>query len=189
MDRGAMCGREGRSVVERIGTKEKEEGEDENDDGEDDDWTDDDEDEDDEPDDGTCFHMIRSFPFAAVRSRTPTSAGMLGISPTLTQLEIVRRHPAVQTFMWKVLEREFRIENEELVETNEYFGEMVFEIAEENARGQCTEGHSCKTSSKDLLQQYVDLKKEMTGGFDIGRRGMIVDRRTARMRYAQVEER
>lgn len=24
-----------------------------------------------------------------------------------------------------------------------------------------------KTSSKDLLQQYVDLKSEMSGGFDI----------------------
>lgn len=142
-DRGSMCGREGRSVVERLATNEKKHPDD---DDRDDDWTDDETDEEDEPDDGTCFHMIRSFPFAAVRSRTPTSAGMLGISPTLTQLEMVRRHPAVTTLMWKVLEKEFQIEEGELVETNGYFGKMVFEIAEENAKGQCTEGHSCKVS-------------------------------------------
>ena len=77
------------------------------------------------------------------------------------------------------------------VQTNTYFAKHVYDIAEENARGQCTAGHSCKvcitfldrllllsyqlsnliqslkSSSKDLLQQYVDLKSEMDEGFDI----------------------
>ncbi|KAL7471778.1 hypothetical protein ACHAXS_012231 [Conticribra weissflogii] len=173
-ERGSLCGRKGRSVVEKIDN-------DDDDDDDDDESDDDDDEEEEEPDDGTCFHMIHAFSFSAIRSRTPTSAGMLGISPTLTQLEIVRRHPAVQSYMWTEMGKNFRIGNEELVKTNEYFGEMVFEIAEENARGQCTEGHSCKTSSKDLLQQYVDLKKEMMEGFEIDRRGMIIDQHKLKM--------
>ena len=91
-----------------------------------------------------CFHMVNAFVFSAIRSRTPTSAGMLGITPTLSQLEMVKRQAILQPYMWMTFRPHFHIGNKLLVRTNRYFKDMVYEIAEENARGQCTEGHSCK---------------------------------------------
>jgi len=111
--------------------------------------------------------MVNAYYFAALRSRTPTSAGMLGITPTETQLQLVQRQPILTYAMWVLMGREFGVSNKSLIRANDYFAEHVYDIAEENARGQCTQGHSCKTSSKDLLQQYADLKSEMNGGFDI----------------------
>jgi hypothetical protein len=97
-----------------------------------------------EPDDGSCFHMVNAYYFAALRSRTPTSAGMFGLTPTATQYMIVQKQPLIQYAMWILMVREFGVSERQLIGTNEYFGEKVFDIAEENARGQCTQGHSCK---------------------------------------------
>ena len=136
-----------------------------------------------EEDEGTCFHMVHEGA-SAVRSRTPTSAGMMGVtSPTLLQMKIIEKMPTLTSIMWKMMEREFSISNEDLLATNSYFAEHIYDIAEENARGQCTNGHSCKTSSKDLLQQYVDLKGEKEGGFDI-----VDERSSALVKEAQIEE-
>lgn len=122
---GKICGRSGVSIFQ---------------------VADDDETDVEEPDDGTCFHMVNAYYFLAIRSRTPTSAGMLGISPSLTQLELVKKQPILTYAMWVLMVREFRISNKKLIDTNRYFAEHVYDIAEENARGQCTVGHSCKVS-------------------------------------------
>jgi hypothetical protein len=111
--------------------------------------------------------MVNAYYFAALRSRTPTSAGMLGVSPDDMQMILVKKQPILTYAMWVLMVREFGVSDKSLVKTNEYFANHIYDIAEENARGQCTQGHSCKTSSKDLLQQYADLKSEMRGGFDI----------------------
>jgi hypothetical protein len=119
---GSLCGRTGRSVfdVDEGGPKGKY-----------------------QVDDGSCFHLV-TVGLAAVRSRTPTSAGMLGVNPDSTQREYVRKDPNLTKVMWKSLGSEFRISNEKLVETNTYFADHIYDIAQENARGQCTAGHSCK---------------------------------------------
>ena len=100
-----------------------------------------------EPDDGSCFHMVNAYYFASVRSRTPTSAGMLGIAPDDTQIMLVKKQPILTYAMWVLMVREFGISNRSLINTNDYFAKHVYDIAEENARGQCTQGHSCKVST------------------------------------------
>lgn len=75
-------------------------------------------------DDGSCFHLA-TVGLAAVRSRTPTSAGMLGVNPDSTQREYVRKDPKLTKVMWKSLRSEFRISNEKLVETNTYFADHI----------------------------------------------------------------
>ncbi len=94
-------------------------------------------------DDGSCFHMVH-VGISALRSRTPTSAGMLGVMPDMTQKEIMKANPTLTELMWRSMKNEFRILNHNLLRTNAYFAEHVYDIAEENARGQCTAGHSCK---------------------------------------------
>mmetsp|Transcript_429 Transcript_429/g.872 ORF Transcript_429/g.872 Transcript_429/m.872 type:complete len:674 (-) Transcript_429:265-2286(-) len=123
-----------------------------------------------EVDDGSCFHMVKFFLFPAVRSRTPTSAGMMGVTPSKHQLAVVkykRNKGKLIPYMWELLKNQYGVKNVDLVDTNRYFGNHLFDIAEENARGQCTLGHSCKTSSKDHLQQFIDQKMELVGGFDV----------------------
>lgn len=105
--------------------------------------SDDDDADSDEKDDGTCFHMVHGG-VSAVRSRTPTSAGMMGVMPDSNQIYMVGAQPKLTSQMWRSMEKEFGISNEHLLETNSYFAKHVYDIAEENARGQCTIGHSCK---------------------------------------------
>ena len=149
-------------------------------------------------DDGSCFHLVTvGINDIPPRSHTPTSAGMLGVALYSTQREITRKSPNVNNVVWGSMKNEFRISDRQLVETNLYFADLIYDIAEENARGQCTTGHSCKvctyfvailivfyhsfnsilllilfyslkqSSSKDSLQWFGDLKGETRDGFDV----------------------
>ncbi|EJK73977.1 hypothetical protein THAOC_04373 [Thalassiosira oceanica] len=149
----ALCGRSGLAVYAPASA---EEGDDEDEDSADED----------DPDDGSCFHMVKGD-FSAVRSRTPTSAGMMGVHPDPTQLAIEATYPQIVPVMWRSVEEDFAMNFTEMAETVSYFAEHLYEIAEDNARGQCTKGHSCKTSSKDRLGQYVDLRVEGAGGLNV----------------------
>ncbi|KAL7454855.1 hypothetical protein ACHAWC_009330 [Mediolabrus comicus] len=125
-------------------------------------------DDDEVSDDGDCFQMLQGWTHA-VRSRTPTSAGMMGVNPDENQINMVRRGKGtLKKLLWSQMHKDFLIKDSDLRQTNSYFAKHVYDIAEENARGQCTNGHSCKTSSKDRLQMYSDLKVETSdGGFDV----------------------
>jgi len=107
-------------------------------------------------DDGSCFHMV-TVGIAAVRSRTPTSAGMLGVQPDATQRSIVAKTPTITNVMWNSMKKEFGISNRQLIQTNAYFTEHIFDIAKENAKGQCTAGHSCKVRVLYILPNAVHL--------------------------------
>jgi hypothetical protein len=153
-------------------------------------------------DDGSCFHLV-TVGIAAIRSRTPTSAGMLGVNPDFTQREYIRKQGNLTGIMWKSMFSDFFIRDRQLVETNLYFADHIYDIAEENARGQCTTGHSCKvcayfaainiftfilsltvffslkqSSSKDSLQRFVDLKGEAGNGFDVVSGGIVSAEKT-----------
>jgi len=119
---GNACSRTGRAVYNETGM---------------------DDDEKDDEDDGTCFHLVASG-ISAIRSRTPTSAGMMGIKPDLNQIFILQKKPKLEKYMWRSMQEEFGVDTNRLLETNTYFAKHVYDIAEENARGQCTAGHSCK---------------------------------------------
>ena len=119
---GNACSRTGRAVYNETGM---------------------DDDEKDDEDDGTCFHLVASG-ISAIRSRTPTSAGMMGIKPDLNQIFILQKKPKLEKYMWRSMQEEFGVDENRLLETNSYFAKHVYDIAEENARGQCTAGHSCK---------------------------------------------
>ena len=123
-------------------------------------------DDDNASDDGSCFQMSHGWTHA-IRSRTPTSAGMMGVNPDENQLKMILHNKNLKKIMWREMHEDFLLKDDDLRKTNSYFAKHVYEIAEENARGQCTNGHSCKTSSKDRLQQFTDLKGESDGGFNV----------------------
>lgn len=108
--------------------------------------------------------------YAAVRSRTPTSAGMKDVSSLVTLTTTINSNNKgtrqdnkntddtfEQNRWWDVLESNFGIIKTESIQTNQYLHSHLKEIALDNMKGQCTQNHSCKISSKEKLQQMVDI--------------------------------
>mmetsp|Transcript_57549 Transcript_57549/g.171619 ORF Transcript_57549/g.171619 Transcript_57549/m.171619 type:complete len:504 (-) Transcript_57549:431-1942(-) len=108
-----------------------------------------------------CLKIISSPKVAAFRCRTPTSAGMKGVSGKLSKAEVIMeqksRDPKMQKSMWAVLRRYFGITRELAKEANDYVKEHLVEIARDNLRGQCTRGHSCKLIAREELARMIDL--------------------------------
>jgi len=104
-----------------------------------------------------CIQLVNDLSFVAVRSRTPTSAGMKDID---LQEEILNQEGV--NMMWKALEKLFFVSPEKAIQTNQFVLDNLPQIAKENLEGQCTTGHSCKNSS------IVILQKLMKDGEDLG---------------------
>ena len=100
-----------------------------------------------------CLVMIDNLRMAAIRSRTPTSAGMKNIEPK----DVV--DPEVTKKLWSHLTKDFTITDEGSRRANQFILNNLAMIALENEMGQCTEGHSCKVSSKEKLRR---IREEIT---------------------------
>lgn len=109
----------------------------------------------------SCIDFINLFP-TALRARTPTSAGMLNV--LLGQKEMVagryvkgaKKQESVQNQLWAVTTPRFGFTTEDASRLRVYVKEHLRSIAEDNLRGQCSDGHSCKESSKLVLQAIID---------------------------------
>jgi len=95
----------------------------------------------------------------AIRARTPTSAGMKNIEMKSgsTTGEIHRVDESHSSLWWNALKLNFGLKQEEAESANSYIQGNLRDIAIDNIRGQGTEGHSSKISSKDKLQAMVDI--------------------------------
>jgi hypothetical protein len=76
-----------------------------------------------------------------IRSRTSTSAGMMGVVVSQKKLS---KEAGILMAMLKILQDDFHIPRDGLKWLNNYMQEHVAEIAKENLQGQCTKGRSCK---------------------------------------------
>lgn len=108
------------------------------------------------PDTSSCLQFIETFVFEAIRSRTPTSAGMLKI-----QADAPYDSYWVHFVFWNMLEESFGIRREELQWMQRYLTEHLIEIASDNLLGQCTTGHSCKESAKQELEQLIAARNAL----------------------------
>jgi Putative rhamnosyl transferase len=103
------------------------------------------------------------FPLA-LRARTPTSAGMEHVFVTnqtentfpMDQLHNSKAR-TLQKELWNVLFVLFGVDGDDLYMVRTYVSEHLKEVAQDNFSGQCTKGHSCKHSSKKLLQEFINL--------------------------------
>ena len=114
-----------------------------------------------------CLRMVEHPKMGALRSRTPTSAGMKGVvtqENNKPQAHIVMeqraKDPKTRASMWKVLSHYFSITEDVATEINNYVQQHFVDIVGDNLRGQCTRGHSCKISSKEELQRLLDVASE-----------------------------
>ncbi len=108
-----------------------------------------------------CLAFINLFP-TALRARTPTSAGMLNVllgkrvKVDGRYVKGAKKQETVQSQLWSVATPRFGFSPEQGSRLRAYLKEHLRSIAADNLRGQCSAGHSCKESSKVLLQAIVD---------------------------------
>lgn len=103
-----------------------------------------------------CLQFIETFIFEAIRSRTPTSAGMLRVEPSYDELQHQHKWWVTYAF-WNMLHDSFGygITRTSLSYMNSYISYHLLDIVTDNIRGQCTTGHSCKDTAKESLQKLL----------------------------------
>jgi len=103
-----------------------------------------------------CLEFVENFVFEAIRSRTPTSAGML-------RVEIESKELATDSWLYyafiSMVQAKFGIPLQHLEWTNRMLSENLVEIARDNLQGQCTTGHSCKVRSIHSLSLFLTLPR------------------------------
>ena len=100
-----------------------------------------------------CIEMMSDIGMAAIRTRTPTSSGMMRID-----LEM-KLSDDKSNELWDILTHSFSISKENAIDMKSYIHDNMEAIAAENSLGQCTQGHSCKLASKEKLLRLQEMAK------------------------------
>ena len=98
------------------------------------------------------IHMIKEPLVGVVRSRTATSAGMRKVPFG----EVYDNTPRDMVELGKILWSDYGISVDELKAVNRHHQEHFVDIIQDNLRGQCTEGHSCKNSTRARLEELLE---------------------------------
>eukprot|EP00977_Amphora_coffeiformis_P007780 scaffold1697_cov180-Amphora_coffeaeformis.AAC.16 len=102
-----------------------------------------------------CIDFIGNFTYAALRSRTPTSASMAGVNTNGGKAYRLAAEDGVKR--WKDAIEMFALLPSNAAHINEYFFRNMKPILEDNLKGQCTDGHSCRDEAKAMLNQMIRL--------------------------------
>lgn len=104
-----------------------------------------------------CLKRFQELTPGAVRARTPTSAGMnnviIGKFGQRSFYKPAEKQGDMQDKIWAGVHKVFTVESDAAIKTKEYLTQHLQLIAADNLVGQCTKGHSCKNSAKDLLKK------------------------------------
>jgi hypothetical protein len=105
---------------------------------------------------GPCLEYVEDFVYYAIRSRTLTSAGMSGVNPA--KREGGRQPKELTEKLWGFSKQAFGVTKTSVKDTQDFLNQNKALIAEENLKGQCTEGHSCNYAAKKKLRKIADAK-------------------------------
>jgi hypothetical protein len=106
---------------------------------------------------GPCLEIVEDFVFCAIRSRTLTSAGMGNIN--LAEREGGRQPKELTEKLWDFSKQAFGVSKTSVKDTQDFLNQNKVLIAEENLKGQCKKGHSCKKAAKEMLRKIVDEER------------------------------
>jgi len=107
-----------------------------------------------------CLDYITLLP-TALRARTPTSAGMLNVLLGSHEKVDKKYHQGAidqekyQDQIWNLAFPRFGFTRQQASHLRTYLTNHLAGIAQDNLIGQCSLGHSCKNSSKALLQAII----------------------------------
>lgn len=124
-----------------------------------------------------CLHRMAELQPSAIRARTTTSAGMDGVvmaetkkvsTPTnCTGQDTDRlkdeKELNDQKVIWGHVAEHMHIREENAARARSYLTLHQAAIAADNLRGQCTKGHSCKESTKAVLEELIAHQIELNG--------------------------
>lgn len=113
-----------------------------------------------------CIRRTRELIPTAIRARTPTSAGMDNVVvPGAGEGRKDKKNnlmyapsEAAATFqdeIWRGVGHAFSTEKDMVAKTRTSLMEHLPEIVRDNLKGQCTKGHSCKPTSKNVLKHLL----------------------------------
>ena len=115
-----------------------------------------------------CVKRLDNLQPGVVRARTTTSAGM---SNVITGNESVDKKHRIkkrsdnknliqqyfqQVELWKAFIGLFSGTRQDVQYTRSIMVNRIHEIADDNLKGQCTKGHSCKNGTKAVLKMIAD---------------------------------
>jgi hypothetical protein len=106
----------------------------------------------------SCWQFLRSDSAQdaqAIRSRTPTSAGMKGLSLSSAEKILPENALIVEAAFRNATMQTFSLDENELQQRRKEMLGDLREIVLDAIRGQCTLGHSCKASSIQRLQELM----------------------------------
>jgi hypothetical protein len=106
-----------------------------------------------------CCVMVDSLRLSSLRSRTPTSSGMQGVD--LIDKSLLNKLSYNTTKLTDILQRNYNMSLSTITATNQWLQDDMVSILEDNLKGQCTRGHSCKTSATLRIKKLLHVANEM----------------------------
>jgi len=113
----------------------------------------------------SCLKMINQDPLVgAIRSRTPTSAGMKNVARKEEDVQQMAKKAisSSDTEMAHIMDSSFHVNFNDVILANQYVHDHFPEILKDNLKGQCTAGHSCKKGTKESLEYMLERVKNTT---------------------------
>jgi hypothetical protein len=101
---------------------------------------------------GGCVKRMELIP-SSLRARTVTSAGMADVG-----IDVEGR---TSDKWWEDIRDTFGIRKEDATRAKKYLQDHEVDIAIENLKGQCTQGHSCKQRAKDRINALLAEKAQL----------------------------
>lgn len=106
-----------------------------------------------------CVRRLKKLSPASIRARSITSHGMMNVvvkeGETMEVYKLVENQSQKQDVLWAGIEEFMHITRAESEQTKVYLEQHLAQIAADNLRGQCTKGHSCKDSTRVLLEKIA----------------------------------
>lgn len=100
-----------------------------------------------------CCVLVNSIQLSSLRSRTPTSSGMEGVD--LLDKSLLKKLSYNATKLAGILQGSYNTKLSDITATNQWLQDDMIAILEDNLRGQCTRGHSCKTSAAVRIKKLI----------------------------------
>lgn len=119
-----------------------------------------------------CVILVDRPKVSAFRSRVMTSAGMHNIETHgVPGIKTDDHYVENTSRLWEhKIEENFGIQTHKVKEVVDYLAANYLATIQDNLKGQCTHGHSCKLSTMEKLQMTIDVLQEEKGGISIDSR-------------------
>ena len=106
-----------------------------------------------------CVRRLKKLSPASIRARSVTSHGMMNVvvneGETMEVYKLVENQSQKQDVLWDGIEEFMHITRAGSEQTKNYLEQHLSQIAADNLKGQCTKGHSCKDSTRVLLEKIA----------------------------------